>query len=239
MDLKRASFILTPFVIAFVLVVTFRLLFITQYTLTSPGLEPTFQPGDRVLVNLTAYGVRMPFERLMGYHRGKNLRPDRNDWIAFYRPDDRQPVEDQRNVGIARCMALPGDTVWLNRRTRQYARRHAPGSFAMIIPAAGSKIAVTRENIRFLCLMLNKNEHCRATLRGDSVLLVNGQPQQKVKFSQDYYWAYSNTNTDSRHLGWIPASALIGKVFCISYSLDSAFPFYTPFRKGRFFLKVD
>lgn len=74
-----------------------------HYVVPSGSMEPTLLPGDRVLVDKTAYGLRMPFTMLvLGTHRS----PERGDVVVFDSPRDGTRL-------IKRVVALPGDRIAL------------------------------------------------------------------------------------------------------------------------------
>ncbi len=72
------------------------------FKIPSGSMEPTLVPGDLILVDKFAYGLRLPlvYDRLTGGHL-----PQRGDVIVFRLPKD--PSIDY----IKRIVGLPGDTV--------------------------------------------------------------------------------------------------------------------------------
>jgi signal peptidase I len=57
----------------------------------------------------------------------------------------------------------------------------------------------------------------------DRKLFVDGKRTDFVFFDEDYYWMLSdnaNEAIDSRHLGFVPESSIIGNVFFVWYSRD-------------------
>ena len=95
--------------VAFVVMLTFRALVFTIYTVPGTTLEPAFKAGDRVMVNRWSYGLRTGGEGLFSYGRLCRQSLSKGDWIAL---DD-----SVGNVLIGRCQALPGDTVRIEERT--------------------------------------------------------------------------------------------------------------------------
>ena len=95
-------------VLTFLLVLAFRALAFSVYTVEGKGLQPDFIQGDRLLVNRWSYGLRI---------NGKGILPDsrllrkpikRGEIVVFDWPDDSIAGEF-----IARCKAVPGDTIRL------------------------------------------------------------------------------------------------------------------------------
>ena len=73
---------------------------------TGPSMEPTLNPGDRLVVNKVAYGLRLPFS----HHALRATPPRRGDLIVFPNPDrERSPAEPTSIV--KRVLGLPGDEV--------------------------------------------------------------------------------------------------------------------------------
>lgn len=207
-----------------------------QYAITSPRPAATLVQGDRIGVLRTSYGLRLPFEKLFNCRRVGYTRPHRGDMMAFNLPTDTARQIPWRDVCVALCYALPGDTVFLNRNYR-LSRQGGKASFPFAVPAKGRRVNVTKWNARLICNTVNLHEPCHcAEMIGDT-LLIDGHPARYVMFTQDYYWAYSglasNTN-DSRSYGLVPASHLIGKVLWINYSVIPGAPFYACLRPDRF-----
>ena len=100
---------LVAFVVAFIVMMAFRALVFTIYTVPGSTLEPIFKKGDRVMVNRWSYGLRTGGEGLFSYGRLCRQPVGMNDWVAF---DD-----SSGRVLIGRCTAQPGDTIHWQQRT--------------------------------------------------------------------------------------------------------------------------
>ena len=91
------------FRIAFVLLLLlgFRSAFANHYVVPTGSMQPTLMPGDRVLVDMRAYGLRLPFThaRLLGHGV-----PARGEVAVF-----ESPVDGERL--IKRVVAVGGDVV--------------------------------------------------------------------------------------------------------------------------------
>ena len=74
-----------------------------HYQVPSGSMEPTLMPGDRIAVNMMAYGLRVPFTDIELIDRGE---PQRGDVVVF-----KSPVDGTRL--IKRVVAVGGDTVAL------------------------------------------------------------------------------------------------------------------------------
>jgi len=75
--------------------------FADHYVVPTGSMEPTLQPGDRVLVDKTAYGWRLPYT---GIELGGDAPPERGDVVIFDSPEDGTRL-------VKRVVAVPGDTV--------------------------------------------------------------------------------------------------------------------------------
>jgi signal peptidase I len=74
-----------------------------HYQVPSGSMEPNLRPGDRVVVNMLAYGLRVPFTDVELIDRGE---PQRGDVVVFKSPDDGTRL-------IKRVVAVGGDRVAL------------------------------------------------------------------------------------------------------------------------------
>ena len=149
------------FTASFALMLAFRTLAFSIHGVTGDGLEPTYQSGDRLLINRCSYGLRIEGNALLPYSRLMRQPVEKGDIVAFSMPGDS--IE---GLMIARCAAVPGDTI-----------QTVNGS--MIVPG-----------------LIN----CAKT---------------------DYYWleALNQQNpADSRHLGFVPESNIIGRVMTVLYN---------------------
>ena len=104
--MKKTLRFLLAFLIAFVLMMVIRIAGVTIYTIDGSSLEPTFQAGDRIMVNRWSYGLRVGGkESFLGYGRIVRHPVCKGDLVAFEHP------QDNSQILICRCAALPGDSV--------------------------------------------------------------------------------------------------------------------------------
>ncbi len=89
------------FAMMVVLLTVARSSFANHYQVPSGSMEPTLMPGDRVAVNMMAYGVRVPFTDIELLDRGE---PKPGDVVVFKSPTDGTRL-------IKRVVAVGGDTV--------------------------------------------------------------------------------------------------------------------------------
>ena len=105
---KTARFLLA-LAVALVLMLCFRALVLTIYTVEGQGLSPLLAEGDRVLVNRWSYGLRVGSP--LGYSRIMPKPVRRGDVVAFENP------RNTSQVLFCRCKAVPGDTIGHNGET--------------------------------------------------------------------------------------------------------------------------
>ena len=149
------------FASAFALMLAIRTLAFSIHGVVGNGLAPLYQNGDRLLINHCSYGLRIEGHGILPYSRLMRSPVERGDIVAF-----RVPCDSIAGLYIARCKAIPGDTI-------------------------------------------NTQE---------GPLLV---PGLKTCAKTDYYWLESinpNNPADSRHIGFIPESHIIGKVISVLYN---------------------
>lgn len=75
-----------------------------HYQVPSGSMQHTLMPGDRVVVDMRAYGVRLPFTSVELLHTGQ---PQRGDVAVFNSPQDGTRL-------IKRIAAVGGDRVELH-----------------------------------------------------------------------------------------------------------------------------
>jgi signal peptidase I len=106
---------------AILLMVVFRNVALTVFTINGEGFEPEFIVGDRVLVNRWSYGLRTGFRSSKGQHSNGlfsygriGKQPVRRCDIVAY--DDPTDSTHCRTL-FGRVCALPGDTIRYYGRT--------------------------------------------------------------------------------------------------------------------------
>lgn len=96
------------FVVAVVLAIVIRALFVQAFKIPSSSMEPTLLVGDHILVNKLLYGIRIPFT---DKRWPEFVQPRRGDVIVFVFPEDR--TKDF----IKRVVAIGGDTIEIRNKT--------------------------------------------------------------------------------------------------------------------------
>lgn len=159
--MKRVFTFTCSLILAFALMLAVRTLAFSVHGVIGDGLAPLYQNGDRLLINRCSYGLRIEGNGLLPYSRLLKSSVKKGDIVAFTIPGDS--IE---GLMIARCTAVPGDTIRWNHQT-------------LMVPG-----------------------------------VVNCD-------KLDYYWleALNKQNPiDSRFLGFIPESNIIGRVVTVLYN---------------------
>ena len=234
-DVLRA---LAVFVAASLVLWLLRAFVCQVYNVESAHPAVPFLYGDRVVVTKTDYGMRLPSCVPGQCCRLGSGSPQRGDMIAFNIPSS--PGFLGGNVTLARCMALPGDTVYIDAKYGVSLRKTA-GACPFAVPAKDTPVEVTRWNARLLCNAMNMHEPCHYAETAGDTLMLDGHPVRYVVFSQDYYWAYSGKQSnrgDSRCYGFVPMNHIIGKARFVAWSVEPGAPIRHCLRRGRFFMNL-
>ncbi len=210
---------------AILIVAAIHVFFLMLVVIPGDGLEPSFLRGDRVVVNRWSYGLRSPFISFAGYSRYNPTPMRRNDWVAFNAPDTVPSLRpDTGRVCIGRCLALPGDTVWIGAQGKvsSYCDYSMGRIWPVIVPSRGQEVTIRPWNASLYAKTIRQHEGIDATVRSDS-LCVEGKKVDKYCFQHDFYWMESGNDVnllDSRAMGFIPEDNVIGRLRTVLYSLD-------------------
>lgn len=105
--MKLALQLLLALAIAALLVLGVRSLAFTVFTVRGTGFAPELMWGDRIVVNRWSYGLRTGSPKgLFPYGRILKKPIAKGDIVAFDCPSD-----SLNGIFLARCKALPGDTI--------------------------------------------------------------------------------------------------------------------------------
>ncbi len=117
--MRRATKFVLALAVALGLMLAFRALVLTVYTVEGSALSPQLQAGDRVLVNRWSYGLRVGSDGgMLGYSRLWSRPVEKGDIVVFNHPSDADQVL------MCRCKAVPGDTVSHQGQTLVVPGRH-------------------------------------------------------------------------------------------------------------------
>lgn len=221
---------------------------ITWAHIPSSSMEPTLQPGDRVLIRKL--------------HR-KNLprSVQRNDILLFHFPcrNDWKYIEKQSGkFYIKRCLGLPGETLAIRNGFYQIGERQTGAGYLpqqaflsatpdellspevrrtfpydslydwnirnfgpLYLPSAGDTLEATETNYRLYGRYIAYETQREITYR-DSALYIGSESVSRYVFQKNYYFVAGDRVTDSqdsRYWGLLPEECIVGRAALILYSV--------------------
>jgi len=210
---KRAAHKNQPLVIEYarsffpmlLLVWLIRSFLIQPYRVPTGSLEPTILPGDFIVVNQFAYGLRFPVLNIKFFSIGEPKRGD----IALF----RSPVDSI--ILVKRVIGLPGDHVVYKDKILTINGRQ------MLQTPAGMDLDMEDKfstPVQVRIERLDNVEH--------KIFIKSGKEWEKIDVvvpAKSYFMMGDNrdSSADSRSFGSMPEKNLIGKAFGIWLSWDS------------------
>lgn len=108
--MKRLWHWLKIFILVALAIGCVRAVFITTYFIPDRGVESALFQGEGITVNRWSYGFKVPFTQ----HRIGKATVRRGELVVYRMPVQEEGVMKEVTA-ISRCVALPGDTVWLDK----------------------------------------------------------------------------------------------------------------------------
>ena len=219
---KKNSFTTELFQILFfgVLIFAFKSSFVGNFTVPTGSMVPNILPGDKIIADMRAYTVRVPFSDKILFEVAK---PEVGDIIVFDYPHDRWTNYVKRLVG------KPGDVIEI---TDGFIIRN------------GEKFKTTPEDEDFLeNILVNGGDYEEENSTGLRYT-VHRSPRHTniyiqpmvVKVPEGHYFFVGDNrdrSSDSREWGFVPADHIKGKAKFIYYSSDSDPGWFTIPRRIR------
>lgn len=174
-------------------IASFRSSLFNHYLVPSGSMEPTLLPGDYVAVNMTAYGISLPFSRKDLIDTGT---PERGDIVVFRSPKDGTRL-------IKRVVARGGDRIALTEGRLTLNGRN--------VQVDEGKQA--RESLGAVSFDLSLD------MGGGENIAPMIVPKGKVLLLGDHRGA----SADSRYFGLVDESALYGRAVAIYYRKGDGF----------------
>lgn len=196
------------------LVWVIRSFIVQPYRVPTGSLEPTVMPGDFLLVNQFAYGLRFP----IGNHQIVRVgQPERGDIVLFYPPTDPNIIYVKRVIG------LPGDHIVFKDRVlyingKRMTQKPLGKAMDKEPQQAGASllqipVLVKEEDLDGVKHKIYLTPYA-TSLDKDFDLHVPLEHYFMMGDNRD-------DSDDSRVFGTVPARNLIGKAFLIWMSWDS------------------
>ena len=244
--LRRALIrIARPLFVALVVVSVIKIFVLEAYRIPSGSMETTLVPGDFVLVNKLAFGLRTPKEiPILGLSLppvtlapGKGVR--RGDVVVFEftkkSPGNHYPRGSKL---VKRVVGLPGDTVLvagadirINSRSLRVAAPPGPSPHGqlpgpyhwfgpVVVPRRGQIVALSGVRLSEWAEIIGGEGH-EVSLSPEGRILIDGQSSDTYTVQNDYYFVLGDNlrnSLDSRHWGFVADRDLIGEVLMIYWS---------------------
>ncbi len=189
------------------LVWVIRSFIVQPYRVPTGSLEPTVSPGDFIIVNQFAYGLRMPVFHTKFLSIGE---PKRGDLVVFYWPPDPQLIFIKRMIG------LPGDLIRYQDKVLYIDGRKISQSF--VKPAYDREPDRAPVEVYQFKEQLDSIEHA-IFIRPDH----DTSGDFEVLVPEGYYFVMGDNrdnSSDSRVWGFVPEGNLIGKAWVVAVSWD-------------------
>lgn len=206
-----------PLLAIFLAIIPTRLLILDWNDVPTSSMRPTILPGDRILVDKLAFGIRLPFsDRWIARWRA----PAAGDIVIATNPIDGRRI-------VKRVAGVPGDVVEMRGGLLQI--NGEPLDYFIEEPAQPRREPRPLGEITEL---LGGQAH--AVALGDAGGSLRDFGPYTLR-EGDYFLLGDNRDNslDSRSFGAIPGSAITGRAFAVAFSLDLS-DHYLP-RRDRFF----
>jgi signal peptidase I len=216
--------ILKLFVVATVIALSVRLLFLENYHIISNSMLPNLLSGDIVFVNKMAFNFRLPFS---SYELVKFKRPIRSEVIAFSLPD--------RGIDtfVKRVVAIEGDRVEI--KNGKLFINNAPVSYAPVSETRQRDLAALSSPEGGEWLLEHPPQGNPYLIQFEKTPTEHYGP---VDVPKNHFFAMGdnrNDSIDSRVWGPVPYSCLKGKVGVVWWSTDPS----GIFRRNRTAMRVN
>lgn len=189
------------------LVWTVRSFIIQPYRVPTGSLEPTILPGDFIVVNQFAYGLRLPVLNIKLWHLGM---PKRGDIALFRYPNDPSVIYVKRVVG------LPGDHIVYHDKVLTINNKIIPQEFVGIDLDTENGFSVP---VKVFTEDLDGIKH-RIFIKPN---YEDSMDVNVIVPENNYFMMGDNrdSSADSRSWGFMPEENLIGKAFGIWMNFDT------------------
>jgi signal peptidase I len=187
-------------VVALVLV-SMRWSIADHYRVPTGSMEPTIHVGDHILVNKTAYHVKLPFTDTPLFKTGS---PQRGDIAVFIFPKDNETRMVKRIIG------LPGDKVIVDEQG--------------FVHINGQKMALrfkrdfNREALIHFNVLIPERMY---TIQRNNQNLHYKQERREFVVPQGQYFVLGDNRDnsyDSRYWGFVPERNLLGQAHAVAFN---------------------
>lgn len=199
------------FIVFFILMFCFRSAIADWSDVPTGSMKPTLVEGDRISINKMAYDLRIPFTHISLYRRAE---PERGDIVVF----------DSKVAGkrlVKRVVGLPGDTIAME----------------------DNRLLINGQAVTYQ--PLPDGDQLEILPGKTHVLRTHSQPSSYANFApvtvpaEHYLMLGDNrdNSADSRMIGFVPRSEMVGRSRGVVLSLDYD-NYFLP-RPERFFKPLE
>ena len=219
--IRRSTFVFTALAVIAGLVVAFLAVVANWYDVPTRAMMPSILPGDRIIVNKIAYGLRFPFSR---WHLVSWKEPALGDLVALWSPEDDKLL-------VERVIGLPGEVIEI--RDNKIYRNGESAAYHPFVDDPTSKSDL-QENVALYTEELGGHQH---------VIMIAGSglhPPGPFRVPEDAFFVMGdnrNNSRDSRYFGPVSRSRILGQVTSVAWSLDPQNDSRP--RSGRFLKPLD
>jgi signal peptidase I len=207
--------------IFFGLMMVFRSALADWMYVPTGSMNPTIVEGDRILVDKSVYGLRVPFTEIRLTQGGD---PQRGDIVIFSSPKDGTTL-------VKRVVGLPGETVEM-RNEKLFIDGKAVNYESASVDEDQLTNATRAPRHEFFAEELAGRTHPIMVLPERRAARTFGPivvPDNRYLVLGDN----RDNSEDSRYIGSIPRDSIVGRAFGVAYSLD-ADRWYRPRGKRTF-----
>lgn len=126
-----------------------------------------------------------------------------------------------RALGVERSTVDPTGSVYpLDYATGWTRDDYGP----LLIPRRGLTVTLTPETLAYYARCIHAYEGHQLEQKPDGMILIDGKPQTKYTFEQDYYFMLGDNrhmSADSRYWGFVPEDHIVGEPAFIWLSLNN------------------
>jgi len=90
----------------------------------------------------------------------------------------------------------------------------------LMVPSKGDHLKLSSNSVQLYSQIIEYENPDRVKIEGNEIY-IDGEKIDSYTFKEDYYWFLSDNiihSKDSRQLGFIPFSSVVGKIVCILYN---------------------